>query len=77
MIKEHSVLRAGANPGYVAYNHLEQSDLVPLSAFVDLSLLSQLIPVQVPLTKNFIEANLEEYLSQCWVWILDGPETCH
>ena len=54
-----ALLRAGANPGYVAYNHLKQSALVPLSAFVeafvDLSLSSQLIPVQVPLTNNFIE----------------------
>ncbi|XP_065892699.1 uncharacterized protein [Dysidea avara] len=45
-------LKAGANPGYVAYNHLEQSDLVPLSAFVDLSLLSQLMPVQVVATSH-------------------------
>ena len=45
-------LKAGANPGYVAYNHLEQSDLVPLSVFVDLALLSQVIPVQVVATSH-------------------------
>ena len=44
--------KAGANPGYVAYNHLKQSDLVPLSVFLDLKLLSQLIPVQEVVTSH-------------------------
>ena len=38
--------------GYVAYNHLKQSDLVPLSVFLDLQLLSQLVPVQEIVTSH-------------------------
>ena len=47
-----ALYKAGAQPGYVAYNHLKQSDLVPLSVFLDLKLLSQLIPVQEVVTSH-------------------------
>ena len=38
-------LKAGRNPGYVAYNMINSSDLLPLTYFMDLELLSQLVPV--------------------------------
>lgn len=38
-------LKAGRNPGYVAYNMLNESNLLPLSYFMDLELMSQLVPV--------------------------------
>ena len=41
-----ALFKAGAHPGYVSYNHLKQSDLVPLSVFLDLKLLSQIVSVQ-------------------------------
>ena len=47
-----ALFKAGAHPGYVAYNHLEQSDLVPLSVFLNLKLLSQLVPVQEVVTSH-------------------------
>ena len=47
-----ALYKAGAQPGYVAYNRLKQSDLVPLSVFLDLKLLSQLIPVQEVVTSH-------------------------
>ena len=47
-----ALFKAGAQPGYVAYNHLKQSDLVPLSVFLDLKLLSQLIPIQEVVTSH-------------------------
>ena len=47
-----ALFKAGAQPGYIAYNHLKQSDLVPLSVFLDLKLLSQLIPIQEVVTSH-------------------------
>ena len=47
-----ALFKAGAQPGYIAYNRLKQSDLVPLSVFLDLKLLSQLIPVQEVVTSH-------------------------
>ena len=47
-----ALFKAGAHPGYVAYNHLKQSDLVPLSIFLNLKLLSQLVPVQEVVTSH-------------------------
>ena len=47
-----ALFKAGAQPGYIAYNHLTQSDLVPLSVFLDLKLLSHLIPVQEVVTSH-------------------------
>ena len=47
-----TLFKAGAQPGFIAYNHLNQSDLVPLSVFLDLKLLSQLIPVQEVVTSH-------------------------
>ena len=47
-----ALFKAGAHPGYVAYNHLKQSDLVPLSVFLNLKLLSQLVPVQEVVTSH-------------------------
>ena len=47
-----ALYKAGAHPGYVAYNHLKQSDLVPLSVFLNLKLLSQLVPVQEVVTSH-------------------------
>ena len=47
-----ALFKAGAQPGYIAYNRLSQSDLVPLSVFLDLKLLSQLIPVQEVVTSH-------------------------
>ncbi len=38
-------LKAGHNPGYVAYNMINESDLLPLTEFMDLDLMSQLVPV--------------------------------
>ena len=40
------------NSSYVAYNHLKQSDLVPLSVFLNLQLRSQLVPVQEIVTSH-------------------------
>ncbi len=47
-----ALYKAGSQPGYVAYNHLTQSDLIPLSIFLDLKQLSQLIPVQEVVTSH-------------------------
>ena len=47
-----ALYKAGAQPGYVSYNRLKQSDLVPLSVFLDLKLLSRLIPVQEVVTSH-------------------------
>ena len=41
-----SKLKAGRIAGYMAYNKLNSSDLLPLSNFIDLELMSQVIPVQ-------------------------------
>lgn len=38
-------LKAGHNPGYVAYNMINVSDLLPLTEFVDLQLMSEVVPV--------------------------------
>ena len=40
-----SSLKAGRHPGYVAYNMLNESDLLPLSKFVNLGLMNRLVPV--------------------------------
>ena len=40
-----SKLKAGHHPGYVAYNMLNETNLLPLAHFIDLELLSQLVPV--------------------------------
>ena len=40
-----SRLKAGHHPGYVSYNMLNDSDLLPLSQFMDLGLMNQLVPV--------------------------------
>ena len=40
-----SRLKAGRYPGYVSYNMLNESDLLPLSQFMDLELMNQLVPV--------------------------------
>ena len=40
-----SRLKAGRHPGYVSYNMLNDSDLLPLSQFMDLDLMNQLVPV--------------------------------
>ena len=47
-----ALYKAEVNPGYVAYNNLEEFDLVPLSIFLDLKLLSQLVPVQEVVTSH-------------------------
>ena len=47
-----ALFKAGAQLGYIAYNHLKQSDLVPLSVFLDLKLLAQLVPVQEVVTSH-------------------------
>ena len=47
-----ALYKAGVQPGYVAYNRLKQSDLVPLSVFLDLKQLSQLILVQEVVTSH-------------------------
>ena len=40
-----SRLKAGRHAGYVSYNMLNESDLLPLSQFMDLDLMNQLVPV--------------------------------
>lgn len=40
-----SYLPAGSRFGYLSYNRLDSSDLLPLSAFLDLRLMSELVPV--------------------------------
>lgn len=40
-----SRLKAGRHPGYVSYNMLNDSDLLPLSQFMDLELMNKLVPV--------------------------------
>ena len=40
-----SRLKAGRHPGYVSHNMLNDSDLLPLSQFMDLDLMNKLVPV--------------------------------
>lgn len=66
-----SKLKLGNHYGYVAYNMLNETDLLPLSDFMDLDLLSQIVPViEVTHTHNRF---IKEYSHLSWRNVCHSP----